>query len=87
MARLSYVRLGKKACFAGMLFRDAPSEYRAGTSMLEYFFEEVAPALGLEPGATSVIRKPIIALLLAKYGLEPDVTSENVVACWIAGAA
>ena len=38
MARLSYVRLGEKACFAGMLFRDAPSEYRAGTSMLEYFF-------------------------------------------------
>ena len=69
MARLSYVRLGEKACFAGMLFRDAPSEYRAGTSMLEYFFEEVTPALGLEPGVTSIIRKPIIALLLAKYGL------------------
>lgn len=50
MARLSYARLGEKACFAGMLFRDAPSEYRAGTSMLEYFFEEVTPALGLEPG-------------------------------------
>jgi hypothetical protein len=77
MARLSYARLGKKACFAGMLFRDAPSDYRAGTSMLEYFFEEVTPALGLEPGTTSVIRKPIIALLLAKYGLEPDVTSET----------
>ena len=77
MARLSYVRLGEKACFAGMLFRDAPSEYRAGTSMVEYFFEEATPALGLEPGVTSIIRKPIIALLLAKYGLEPDVTSET----------
>lgn len=77
MARLSYVKIGEKVCFAGMLFRDAPSEYRAGTSMLEYFFEEVTPALGLEPGKTSVIRKPIIALLLAKYGLEPDVTSET----------
>ena len=40
-------------------------------------WEEVTPALGLEPGTTSVIRKPIIALLLAKYGLEPDVTSET----------
>lgn len=77
MARLSYARLGEKACFAGMLFRDAPSDYRAGTSMLEYFFEEATPALGLEPGNTSAIRKPIIALLLAKYGLESDVTSET----------
>lgn len=24
MARLSYVKIGEKACFAGMLFRDAP---------------------------------------------------------------
>ena len=77
MARLSYARLGEKACFAGMLFREAPPDYRAGTSMLEYFFEEVTPALGLEPGATSVIRKPIIALLLAKYGLEPEFNDDR----------
>ena len=39
MARLGYREVGRKACFAGMLFKNAPDEYKAGTSILSYFFE------------------------------------------------
>ena len=76
MARLGYREVGRKACFAGMLFKNAPDEYKAGTSILSYFFETAIPELGLNPGETSKIHKPVIALLLARYGLEADTTSE-----------
>lgn len=76
IARLGYREVGRKACFAGMLFKNAPDEYKAGTSILSYFFETAIPELGLHPGETSKIHKPVIALLLARYGLEADTTSE-----------
>lgn len=84
MARLSYVRLGKKACFAGMLFREAPSDYRAGTSMLEYFFEEATPALGLEPGSTSIIRKLSLLCCLPSTGWSRTSRQKRgrMLGCW-----
>ena len=56
MARLGYREVGRKACFAGMLFKNAPDEYKAGTSILSYFFETAIPELGLHPGETSKIQ-------------------------------
>ena len=40
MARLGYREVGRKACFAGMLFKNAPDEYKAGTSILSYFLKQ-----------------------------------------------
>lgn len=63
-----------EAHFAGMLFKHAPKELSAGMSMLGYFFETALSEMGLQPGETSVIRKPIIALQLGRYGLVADLT-------------
>lgn len=66
MARLGYREVGRKACFAGMLFKNAPDEYKAGTSILSYFFETAIPELGLHPGETS----KYINLLLLYFWLD-----------------
>lgn len=66
---MSYNQSDDEAHFAGMLFRGAPRDYAAGHSIIAYFFETALPSLGLAPGETSIIRKPIIALELARYGL------------------
>ncbi len=66
--RLTFHDVGGAAIFAGMLFRDAPRGSRAGVSMLEYFCRTMPEELGLRVGETSVIRKPLIALSLARYG-------------------
>lgn len=66
--RLTFHDIGGAAVFAGMLFRDAPKGSRAGVSMLKYFCRTMPEELGLQVGETSVIRKPLIALSLARCG-------------------
>ena len=56
------------ALLAGMLFRDAPPGSRAGERIVDYFVNSLCPELGLSVGETSVIRKPVMALVLARCG-------------------
>lgn len=66
--RLSFHQAGGKALFAGMLFRDAPPGSRAGERIVDYFVNSLCPELGLSVGETSIIRKPVMALVLARCG-------------------
>ena len=66
--RLSFHQAGGEASFAGMLFRDAPPGSRPGERIVDYFVNSLCPELGLSVGETSVIRKPVMALVLARCG-------------------
>ena len=66
--RLSFHQAGGRASFAGMLFRDAPPGSRAGERIVDYFVNSLCPELGLSVGETSIIRKPVMALVLARCG-------------------
>ena len=66
--RLSFHQAGGEASFAGMLFRDAPPGSRAGERIVDYFVNSLCPELGLSVGETSIIRKPVMALVLARCG-------------------
>ena len=66
--RLSFHQAGGRALLAGMLFRDAPPGSRAGERIVDYFVNSLCPELGLSVGETSVIRKPVMALVLARCG-------------------
>lgn len=76
--RLSFHQAGGRASFAGMLFRDAPPGSRAGERIVDYFVNSLCPELGLSVGETSVIRKPVMALVLARCGFLAIESDERV---------